>query len=152
MKCQTYVEPVLGNLGYDGIRASPQRSNFRANDVEVAMDSNGNPLARPGPDRLIPPVPPGLALRRPRFWLELSPAGAAPERPRDFVSNDSDTIADPPAPRRPATLDSSARGDILRQFGGSAVQGDVPRYSAAGALKHGRMPGMWDDARDVHVG
>ena len=125
--CQTYVELVLGALGNDSIRA---------NDIEVALDSKGDAPACPGADRVIPPVPSGLALRHPRFWLELPPAGATPKRPRDSVSNDSDSITDLPAPERSATLGSSMRDDILRQSGGSAVQGDVPRDSAADALKN----------------
>ena len=67
VEIRTYVELVLDNLENDAIRASRQRGNFRANDDEVALDSKGNLLACPGADRVIPPVPSGLALRRPRF-------------------------------------------------------------------------------------
>ena len=105
MECRTYVELVLDILGDAAIRASRQWSNFRANDDEVALDSKGAPLAWPGTDRVIPPVPSGLALRRPRFWFALPPSGATPKRPRDSVSDDSDTITDFAAPKRSATLD-----------------------------------------------
>ena len=77
-----------------------------------------------------------MALRRPRFWLELPPTGATPKRRRDSVSEDSETIADLPHPKRPARLDSALRDDISRQFGGSAVQADVPRYPAGDALRN----------------
>ena len=69
--CQTYVQLVFDNLENGGLRAYRQWSIFRPNDVEVPSDSKGNPLSCPGTDRVIPPFPSGLALRRPRFWLEL---------------------------------------------------------------------------------
>ena len=80
--CQTYVEMVLGNLVSDTIRPSRQWSNFRANGDEVALDSKGTPPVCPGADRAIPTVPSGLASRRPRLWMELPPAGAAPQTPK----------------------------------------------------------------------
>ena len=116
----------LVNLGNDAIRASHQWSNFRPNGDKLVLDSKGNSLVCLGADRVILPVPSGLALRRPRFWLELPPTGATPKRRRDSVSEDSDTIADLPDPKRPARLDSALRDDISRQLGGTAVQADVP--------------------------
>ena len=136
VECQAFAELVLDNLENGAIRASRQWSNFRSNDDEIVSGSKGNSLACPGADRVIPPVPPGLALRRPRFWLELPPTGATPERRRDSASEDSETIADLPHPKRPARLDSALRDDISRQFGGSAVQADVPRYPAGDALRN----------------
>ena len=126
----------FGQFGNDAIRASRQWSNFRSNGDKLVLDSKGNSLVCLGADRVILPVPSGLAVRRPRFWLELPPAGATPKRRRDSVSEDSDTIAELPDPKRPARLDSALRGDISRQFGGSAVQADVPRYPAGDALRN----------------
>ena len=65
--CPTYRELVFDNLGYDAIRASRQRSNYRANDDEIALDSKGNSLVCPGAGRAILSVFSGLASRRPRF-------------------------------------------------------------------------------------
>ena len=107
-----YVELVLGNLENGSNRAARQWSNFRSDDVEVFLDSESNPLSRPGMDRVIPPVLSGLAPRRPRFWLELPPARATPKRPRDSASTAYDTISDLPVSKRPASLDSSMRGDM----------------------------------------
>ena len=118
VECQTYVTLVLGNSGNGAIRASRQWSNFRSNGEKLVLDSKGNSLVCLGADRVSPPVPSGLALRRPRFWLGLPPAGATPKRRRDSVSEDSDTITDPPVSQRPATLNPSARADILCRFGG----------------------------------
>ena len=126
----------LDNLGNDAIRASRQWSNFRSNGDKIVLGSKGNSLVCLGADRAIPPVPSGLALRRPRFWLELPPTGATSKRRRDSVSEDSDTITDLLAPNRPATLESSSRDDILRRFRGSAVHADFPRNSSGDALKN----------------
>ena len=66
---QTYVESVLTNLGNDEIRSSRQRSNFRANVEELVLGPEDNLLLRPEPDCVVPLLPAGLALRRPRLLL-----------------------------------------------------------------------------------
>ena len=132
--CQTFAELLLGNLGNPAIRSSRQWANFRADDEEAGLGFAGKTPLRLGMDCVIPPVPSGLCLRRPRFWLELPPAGATPKRPRDSASEDSDTINDLPVPKRLATWDSSLREDILPHFGGSATSADVPRYSSDESL------------------
>ena len=98
--CQDYTAALALNIENDQRRSRRQRFKLRAQKDEILLDDTGRPLRCPGIDKVIPPVPVGLASHRPCLWLPASGEVSTPKRERDLSPDFSGVMTDIPEPKR----------------------------------------------------